>query len=72
MTSIGEGVFSNWSALKSVTIGNGVTSIGYGVFSGCSNLEIITVLGRTTSAAQELLAHLDIDPEYCTIVGELG
>ena len=71
VTSIGDEAFSFCSGLTSVTIPSSVTSIGGGAFNSCSNLTTITVLGKSTAAAQILLAAADV-PEGCTIVGELG
>ncbi|MEE1003139.1 MAG: leucine-rich repeat domain-containing protein [Acutalibacteraceae bacterium] len=49
VTSIGDRAFSNCTALKSVTIGNGVTSIGDRAFERCTSLTSITIPDSVTS-----------------------
>ena len=43
VTSIGDGAFSGYTGLMSVTIPEGVTSIGSSAFYGCSGLTSVTI-----------------------------
>lgn len=47
ITSIGNGAFSRFNGLTSITIPDSVTSIGTSAFSGCSGLTGITVQATT-------------------------
>jgi hypothetical protein len=50
VTSIGEGVFSNFTSLTSATLPNGVSNLGNYAFDGCSNLTGIYFAGNAPSA----------------------
>ena len=51
--SIGDGAFSGYNSLTSVTIEDGVTSIGDGAFEGCSGLTSVTIGDSVTSIGAE-------------------
>ena len=49
VTSIGEGAFSGWGNLTSITIPNSVTRIDRFAFSGCNDLTSVTIPNSVTS-----------------------
>lgn len=49
LTSVEEGLFENWSNLKSITLPNTITSIGANAFRNCFNLSMITFPEAITS-----------------------
>ncbi len=57
--SIDNNAFEDCTALKTVTIGSGVTSIGYSAFEGCTALETVTIGNGVTSVGYEAF-------EYCS------
>ncbi|MBO4734009.1 MAG: leucine-rich repeat protein [Clostridia bacterium] len=59
VTSIGNGAFCHYTALKSITIPNSVTSIGDFAFENCTGLTSITIPNSVTSIGKHAF-------EFCT------
>lgn len=49
VTTIPEGAFAQWTKLKTVTLGTGITTIGNGAFGECSSLESLTLPDTVTT-----------------------
>lgn len=67
LTSIGDGAFSDCTALRTVMLPNSVRTVGDGAFSGCGELQQLWILNPDCSI-QAVLA----DPSQITIVGVSG
>ena len=74
VTSIGEGAFSRYTSLTSVTIPSSVTSIGDGAFYGCTSLASIDLPNSVTIiydyAFQGCTSLTNVDLKSCSYIRE--